>query len=333
MKRLAKCIAVVAAVTMFATAIGCSKKGETGAAKKYILKMSTQLNETNPMVDGFKAWAAAVEARTNGAVTIQVYPSAQLGSDEDVIEQALQGVNVAVLTDGGRMANYAKEIGIIGMPYIADDYTELRQITESPTFQTFDAALQKEGIRILSYNFYDGPRHFLTKKEIHVPADLKGLRIRTPGAPVWAKSVEAMGATPIAMGWNDAYNALQSQTIDGVEVQNTSAWGARMYEVVQYMNKTSHFQLANFVMVGEKFYQSLPEEYRTILMEECKKASYDNAELVLSVGADYEKQMVEKGMIVVEPDVAAFKAASEAAYTELGFADLRNQIWGEIGKR
>ena len=66
-----------------------------------------------------------------------MYPSAQLGSGEDVIEQALVGVNVAVLTDGGRMANYVKEIGIIGMPYIADNYDEVRAITESPTFQSF----------------------------------------------------------------------------------------------------------------------------------------------------------------------------------------------------
>jgi TRAP-type C4-dicarboxylate transport system substrate-binding protein len=74
------------------------------------------------MVDGFKAWAKAVEEKTSGNLQIQVFPSAQLGSDEDVIEQALQGVNVAVLTDGGRMANYVKDIGIIGMPYIADNY-------------------------------------------------------------------------------------------------------------------------------------------------------------------------------------------------------------------
>jgi TRAP-type C4-dicarboxylate transport system substrate-binding protein len=335
MKKITVLTALIAAVSAVAvlTAVGCTKK-ESGAAsaKTYTLKMSTQLNETSPMVDGFKAWAAAVEERTKGAVTIQVFPSAQLGSDEDVIEQALQGVNVAVLTDGGRMANYVKDIGIIGMPYIADDYAELRKITETPTFQSWDAELVSNGMRILSYNWYDGPRNFYNTKAVNVPADLKGQRIRTPGAPVWARSVAAMGATPIAMGWNDSYNALQSKSIDGVEVQSTSGYPARMYEVLSYINKTEHFQLANFIMVGEKWFSTLPAEYQQIVMEECKTASYENAAKILDVAAEYEKLMVEKGMQINQSDKAAFKAAAEAAYDELGFRALRDKIWQEIGK-
>jgi TRAP-type C4-dicarboxylate transport system substrate-binding protein len=120
-------------------------------------------------------------------------------------------------------------------------------------------------MRILSYNWYDGPRNFYTSKQITAPSDLNGQRIRTPGAPVWAKSVEAMGATPIAMGWNDSYNAMQSTSIDGVEVQSTSAYPARMYEVLKYINKTEHFQLANFIMVGEKWFSTLPADYQKIL--------------------------------------------------------------------
>jgi TRAP-type C4-dicarboxylate transport system substrate-binding protein len=333
MKKILMSLLVVAVMASLVL-VGCNKKevGSAAVAKTFTLKMSTQLNETSPMVDGFKEWAKAVEARTNGALTIQVFPSAQLGSDEDVIEQALQGVNVAVLTDGGRMANYVKEIGIIGMPYIADNYDELRKITETKTFGEWDAALVSNGMRILSYNWYDGPRNFYTIKPINVPADLTGQRIRTPGAPVWARSVAAMGATPIAMGWNDSYNALQSKSIDGVEVQSTSGYPARMYEVVSYINKTEHFQLANFIMVGEKWYTTLPDEYRIILMEECKKASYENAKKILDVAAEYEKLMVEKGMRIHQSDKAAFKQAAEAAYTELGFKDLRDTIWQEIGK-
>jgi TRAP-type C4-dicarboxylate transport system substrate-binding protein len=333
MKKIVLALVIALAVSIYIAALnGCAKK-DAGAGKTYTLKMSTQLNETSPMVDGFKAWAQAVDERTKGALTIQIFPSAQLGSDEDVIEQALQGVNVAVLTDGGRMANYVKEIGIIGMPYIADNYDELRRITETPTFSTWDAALVSNGMRILSYNWYDGPRNFYTSKPVTTPADLKGQRIRTPGAPVWARSVAAMGATPIAMGWNDSYNALQSKSIDGVEVQSTSAYPSRMYEVLSYLNRTEHFQLANFIMVGEKWYAGLPAEYQKILMEECKKASYENARKILEVAEEDEKLMVEKGMKTHAPDKAAFKQAAEAAYNELGFRELRDQIWREIGKK
>jgi TRAP-type C4-dicarboxylate transport system substrate-binding protein len=329
-----------AALLMFSTA-GCSKTqnaasgsgGANSAARTYTLKMSTQLNETHPMVDGFKEWAGNVAAKTNGGITIQVYPSAQLGSDEDVIEQALQGVNVAVLTDGGRMGNYVREIGIIGMPYIVDNYDELLKIIATDTFAEWENKLVSEnGIRVLAFNWYDGPRHFLTNVPVRTPADLKGQRIRTPGAPVWARSVEAMGATPIAMGWNDSYNAVQSKSIDGVEAQHTASFGARLYEVVKYINKTGHFQLANGIIVGEKWFSQLPAEYQKILIDECQAAAAVNARVVEKVADEYERQMVDKGMIVIEADRNAFRTAADAAYKVLDFAALRDQIYAEMGK-
>lgn len=324
MKRLA----LIAMVAMLAVA------GLAAAdAKSYVLKMSTQLNETSPMVAGFKEWGRRVAERTNGKLTIEVYPSAQLGSDEDVIEQAKQGVNVAVLTDGGRMGNYTKSMGIIGMPYIADDYDGVLAITKTATFASWVKDLaERNGIRVLSFNWYDGPRHFLTNKPIRSPEDLKGLRIRTPGAPVWSKSVAAMGATPIAMGWTDSYNAVQSKAIDGCEAQHTASYGLRIYEVLKYINKTGHFQLVNGIIVGEPWFKKLPAEYQAILVEECQKVAAENARVVERSADDFEAKMVAKGMVVVQPDVAAFKAASEKAYKELGFEELRKQLFAEIKK-
>lgn len=330
-----KKILSVLLISLIATAfIGFNPDVGIAKEKTYLLKMSTQLNESHPMVEGFKEWAKRVKERTNGRLTIEVYPSAQLGSDEDVIEQALVGVNVAVLTDGGRMANYVKEIGIIGMPYIADNYDEVRAITESPTFQSFFEELEKEnGIKVLSFNWYDGARHFLTNKPVRTPEDLKGVRIRTPGAPVWSKSVEALGATPVAMSWPDTYNAVQIGAIDGCEAQHTASYGLRIYEVLKYINKTRHFQLANGIIVGTKWFNSLPDDIQTILVDECVAVGKENAALVAKVADDYESKMVERGMQVIEPDIDAFKRAAESAYDVLGYSELRDKIYAEIGKK
>ncbi|SCZ07966.1 C4-dicarboxylate TRAP transporter substrate-binding protein [Alkaliphilus peptidifermentans] len=329
MKR--KLALVVTVVLVLGLLAGCS--GETKSDEVYTLKMSTQLNESSPMVQGFNDWADRVKERTNGKVIIEIFPSAQLGSDEDVIEQAIQGVNVAVLTDGGRMANYVNDIGIIGMPYIAANYDELLAITETSVFDEWVDELSKEnGIRVLSFNWYDGPRHFLTNKPITTPADLSGVRVRTPGAPVWSESVAAMGATPIAMGWTETYNGVQSRAIDGAEAQHTATYGQRLFEVLSYINKTEHFQLANGIIVGEKWFNTLPEEYQTILVEECRAAAASNARLVEQIADEYEDKMVEEGMTVIEVDKEAFRKAAEAAYDKLGFSDLRNRIYEELGK-
>lgn len=331
MKKILSVLLISLIVTAF---IGFSSDVGIAKEKTYLLKMSTQLNESNPMVEGFKEWAKRVKERTKGRLTIEVYPSAQLGSDEDVIEQALVGVNVAVLTDGGRMANYVKEIGIIGMLYIADNYDEVRAITESPTFQSFFEELEKEnGIKVLSFNWYDGARHFLTNKPVRTPEDLKGVRIRTPGAPVWSKSVEALGATPVAMSWPDTYNAVQIGAIDGCEAQHTASYGLRIYEVLKYINKTRHFQLANGIIVGTNWFNSLPDDIQTILVDECVAVGKENAALVAKVADDYESKMVERGMQVIEPDIDAFKRAAESAYDVLGYSELRDKIYAEIGKK
>jgi tripartite ATP-independent transporter DctP family solute receptor len=330
-----KHVAVVAIVLMLAMvtvsvfAQGGAEKGD----KVYTLKLSTQLNETTPMVEGFKALAESVKARSNGRLVVEVYPSAQLGSDEDVIEQALQGVNVAVLTDGGRMGNYVKDIAIIGMAYFANNYDDVLKVTQSAKFAEWEKELvDKNGIRILSFNWYDGGRHFFTNKVVNTPADLKGQRIRTPGAPAWAESVTALGATPVAMPWGETYSAVQSKAVDGCEVQLTSALGSRIYEVLKYMVRTEHFQLINGLIVGEKWFQTLPADLQTILLEETKAAGEKNARYVESKIADIEKQLVGYGITVIEPDVQAFVKASDAAYAKLGFADLRKEIYKQIGK-
>lgn len=302
------------------------------AEKTYTMKLSTQLNESTPMVQGFKKLAENVKAKSNGRLLIEVYPSAQLGSDEDVIEQAMQGVNVAVLTDGGRMGNYVREFGIIGMAYFADAYDDVLKVIESPTYKNWEKRLSDEGFRVLSFNWYDGPRHFLTNKPVKTPADLKGLRIRTPGAPAWVESVTALGATPVAMPWGETYSAVQSKAVDGCEVQDTSTLGSRTYEVLKYRNKTGHFQLINGLIVGEKWFKTLPEDLQKMLLEETKAAGQENARYVEKQLVEIEKKLTEFGMETVEPDVAAFKKAAEAAYDKLKFADLRKQIYTEIGK-
>ncbi len=303
----------------------------------YNIKMSTQLSEGSPFVDGFYAWADAVNERTDGHVQIEVYSSAALGSDEDVIEQALQGANVAVLTDCGRMGNYVEEMGILNAAYFADSYEEMEKFMDTDTFRGWTDQLESEhGIVVLNFGWCDGFRHFLTNKPIYSPDDLKGVLIRTPGAAVWSKSIESLGATPVStVGWADVYNAVQTKTIDGAEGQTSASYPAALYEVLDYMDQTGHILLMNGIIVGEKFWSTIPEEYQQIIIEECANAAADASAVVAEKASEYEGLMAEKGMTIIPPeeiDIAAFREASEAAYEALGFTELRAKLYEEIGK-
>lgn len=316
----------------FAGAAALAACGEGSGGSGIELRMSTQQTDAAPIVGGFKAWGESVASLTDNEVKIDIFPSAQLGSDEDVIEQALNGVNVAVLTDGAAMGNYVKQMGITNMPYITDNYDEVAALTSTDTFLELDAQLREQGIRILAYNWYDGPRNFYTNKDIVTPADLEGQRIRTAGAPVWQEGIASLGATPIAMPWGEAYNALQSKALDGVEVQSGSAYPSSLWEVTSTMTRTSHIQLANFILVGETWASSIPEDTLKILADECVTAATANAQEVITATEDFEAKMVEEGLVINEVDAERFREASQAAYEKLGFEELRDAVWSEMGK-
>lgn len=309
----------------------CSRFTGGGAGETTLL-MSTSQSENAPIVQGLQSWADAVAEQTDGGLTVEIHASGSLGSDEDVIEQVLQGANIALVTDGGRLSNYVPDFGIIGMAYITDSYDEVVALTESETFKGWDEELLSQNIKMLAYNWYDGPRNFYTNSLVETPEDLSGLRIRTPGSPAWAESVRSLGPEPIAMSWGETYNAMQSGAIDGVEAQTTSTYSSSTFEVAGNMARTEHFHLAQFIMAGNGWFETLPEDLRTVLVDTCKAQGTENAQLVIDKAAEFEDLMVEEGLEINEPDKAPFIEASQAAYDELGFTELRDQLWSEIGK-
>ena len=191
------------------------------ADKTYELKLSTTQTDTSMIYAGMKAAADKILADTDGHVVVTIYPSGQLGVEEDMIDQALQGMGIAVLTDAGRMSSYVNDMGILNMAYFVDNYEDGVKVMNTDTFKAWDEELHKQGLHPLCYNYFDGSRSFMGHKAFKTPADLSGVVIRTPGAAPYSKSIEALGATPYNIAWGEVYNGIQTKAIDGCEVQNT----------------------------------------------------------------------------------------------------------------
>lgn len=299
----------------------------------YELKISTSQTEQALITRNYQKLADTLNEKSNGRLKVTVYPAGQLGSDEDVLEQAIQGVNVAVNTDASRMGQYVKEFSIFMMGYFADNYDECYKVTQTDIFKEWCDTLSKDhGVKILSFTFYDGPRQFMTNKEIKTPEDLKGERIRTIGQEVCTETIQAMGATPISMSWGEVYNGIQSKALDGCEAQNTSTYPSRIYEVSKYQTKTNHFQLMQGLICGESWFNSLPEDLQQLLEETAIEVGKETAAGVMAEIEEAEKKMEEAGMVISEPDVTPFKEAVNPVYEKLGYDELRAQLYEEIGK-
>ena len=300
--------------------------GSTRAAD-YSLSINTVLTQQDPLYKGLEQFKANVESRTQGKVKIRLFPASKLGKDEDLLEQASLGANVAVVVDGGRLSLAVKEFGILGAPYLAQGYEGMRKIVTSPLFEQWNDRLRQDaGYQILSFNWWQGERHLLTNKPVRSPADLAGIRMRTPGAPVWMETVRAMGATPTPMAWPDVYAAMQQQVIDGVEAQHTASYGARLHEVAKVVTKTGHINLITGLVTSAIWFDKLPPDYQAILREEALKGGDTASRATGAVLAKIEEQMRDKGQRIDEIDVAPFREATGAVYTTLGYADLRKRI-------
>ena len=301
--------------------------GGAALAADFTLNVNTALATSDPLYKGLESFKTQVETRSAGRLAVRLFPGSQLGKDEDVLEQARAGAGNAVVVDGGRLAVFVKEFGILSGPYLADGYDGIRKVVTSPLFEGWAKQLHdKSQLQVLSFNWWQGERHLLTNKPIKVPADLAGVRMRTPGAPVWMETIRAMGATPAPMAWADVYSALQTKVIDAAEAQDPATYGSRLYEVTKYLTKTGHFELITGLITSAAWFDKLPADLQAILKEESLKAGDVASRGTEASLDDFEKKMAAAGMTIAEVDKKPFIEATAGVYEKLGYADLKKQV-------
>ena len=326
---------MILAALALATAAVCAAAAAQAPAKTFSLKFNHVLGPKEPYHRGFLDWAKRVGERTRGGLKIDVFHSAQLGREEDIIEQIRQGANIGQNTDAARMGNYVPGIAVMNGPYFAETLEDVARLQKSPTVVKWqDELASKHGLKVVCFNWVQGYRHFFTNEPIRKPEDLQGLRIRTPPAPIWQESIRALGAAPVALAFGEMYPALQQRAIDGVELVYNNIPAGRFQEVLKYANETKHIMLINFQVISSKFFDTLPKEYQAALMEECGKAGDETSKQILKLEAEVKAQLKGRGMTVVEDvDMAAFRKAGDKAYEALKLTDVRNAVHKEIGKQ
>lgn len=304
------------------------------AQDKFTLRFNHVLGPKEPYHAGFLKWAERVDKRTNGRLKIEVFHSAQLGVEEDIIEQIRQGANIGQNTDSARLGNYIPGIAVMNGPYFAETLDEVAKLTKAPTVVKWGQELaDKHGLKVACFNWVQGYRHFFTNKPVRTPEDLKGQRIRTPPAPIWQESIRSLGAAPVAMAFGEMYPGLQQKAIDGVELVYNNIPGPRFYEVLKYVSETGHIMLINFQVVSAKWFNSLPQDLQGALVEECQAAGSETSKQILDSEAVVKADLVKRGMTVVDKvDLAAFRKAGNEAYKKLNILDAKNAVHKEIGK-
>lgn len=282
--------------------------------EKIVIKVGFEPNPGEPTELSAKEWARLVKEKSDGKVELQIYPSSQLGSKKDLIEQATMGINVITITDFSFLAEYVPDFNVLAGPYMGDDFDDIFKLTETDWFKDLSKQLDDKGIHILSTNWAFGVRHMIAKKPVYKPADLNGQKIRVSNNKMFLESFKAMGATPIPMPWGEAYTAITQGVIDGCDNPLPFLYGAKIHEAAKYVILTGHMNMISQWVIGRNYWESLPDKVKTILVEAADEAGVYNNKIV----AEADKAMLEKyrqeGITIIEPDREAFREATKGVY-------------------
>ncbi|MCC8189837.1 MAG: TRAP transporter substrate-binding protein [Planctomycetes bacterium] len=246
--------------------------------------------------------------KSGGRIRVQIFPTGQLGSLRDMIEGLRIGTVQAVWDVPSRLETYTELGSIFNFPYLIDNRAHGEKAWSSEVGQKlFDELADISGIRIVALG-WRGSRQMTANRAIHTPEDLRGFKLRVPPYDVPMKTWSTLGAIPTPMDWNEVYLALQQGTIDGQENPMTSNVSSRLYEVQSHLILTEAVKNFSSLLMGEEFFQGLPEDLQAIILESAREACAYQGDLIDASEAEFIELFKKEGATVITPDVEAFKA-------------------------
>lgn len=233
------------------------------------IRVTLQLPETHSLGKNWNAFKDIIETKSNGELSLQLFPSAQLFKDKEVPEAVGSGAIEAGSAFLGRFAGSVPAVEIVNLPFFFRDEDHLRAAasTGSPMREILDAAvLEETGARVLWWQAYGRNIYLNNGDPIRTPADLKGQKVRTYGK-VLGWTVEALGGAPTLMSGSKQFLAYQQGAVDVGMTGTSGVTSRKLYEVMENMTLSYDFAIEFVAVINNEFFEGLSSENQTIILE------------------------------------------------------------------
>lgn len=238
-----------------------------------VIKAGHGLVETLPMGQGWEHFKSIVEEKTEGRITVEIYPNQMLGGDRELIEATQMGNIQMTAPSSTPYANFVPEYYLWDVPFIFETREQVVEfINNEEIANAFNEKSLEIGIRILGI-WENGFRNVSCNGERVVPDDYKGLKIRTMENDLHMAAWKAIGANPTPMAFGELYTALQQKTVDAQENPLATIYETKYHEVQDHVIETKHIFTPFIVMINEAFYQGLSPEDQKIISEAVAETS------------------------------------------------------------
>ena len=308
-----------------ALAIGAATIGWRALADdKTVLKASDVHPEGYPTVVAVQNLGKKLEDATKGRLSVKMFSSMQLGGEKEVIEQAQVGALQFARVSIGTLGPVVDDINVFNLPFVFRDVAHMRKVVDGAIGQELlDKVTNHPTANLVGLCWMDaGARSFYTiKKPIHELADLKGLKIRVIGNPIFVDMANALGANGVAMGYDQVFSALQTGVIDGAENNPPSFVFDNHYQAAKFYSDSQHLIVPEMLVFSKLAWSKLSADDQALLTKLSKEAQADARVLWDKKEADAFDRMKAGG---IELDHIADKKP---------FQDAVKPVWDKYGAK
>jgi tripartite ATP-independent transporter DctP family solute receptor len=282
-----------------------------------------------PTVEAIVRMGQKLEKATNGRISIQMYPQMQLGGEKEMIEQAQVGALQIARVSVGALGPVVDDLNVFNMPFIFRNEAHMRKVIDGPIGAELLDKVSNSSARLIALGWMDaGTRNVYSNKPVTKPADLKGMKVRMMGNPIFVETMNAMGGNGVAMGFNELYSAMQTGVVDGAENNEPTVLAQNHYQVAKVYSLTGHLIIPEMFVFSKRTWETLTPADQALLKKLSREAQFEQRKLWDEKTAKATDELKAKGVQFVPADKEAFFKATQPVRDKYGakYAALQKRI-------
>ncbi len=299
--------------------------GPALAQQKLVLKASDVHPSGYPTVVAVENIGKKLEKATNGRLSVQMYPAMQLGGEKEAIEQAQVGAIAFARVSVGALGPVIDDLNVFNLPYVFRNTEHAQKVMDGPIGKELLDKVTNSGKGLVGLAWMDaGARSFYnTKKPIKNMADLKGMKVRVMGNPMFVEMANSMGANGVAMGYDQVFTSLQTGVVDGAENNPPSFVFDNHYQVAKFYTLDEHLIVPEMVVFSKKIWDTLSKQEQDDLMKFSREAQLEERKL----WDVYEKEAMDKAK------AAGIQIIILSAADKKQMQDAVKPVWDKYGPK
>lgn len=283
-----------------------------------------------PTVVAIENMGKKLDAATSGRIKFQMFPGGVLGEEKAAVEQVQLGAIQMARISLGVIGPIVPEVNVFNMPFVFRDETHMRHVIDGAVGEELLAKISASPAKLIALGWMDGgSRSLYTKKKVTSPVDLKGVKVRMMGNPLFVDTMNAMGGNGISMAYGEVFTALQTGVIDGAENNPPSYFTANHYTTpAKYYAQTNHLIIPEIFVMSKATWEKLSAADQMLVKKFSREAQMEQRVLWDKSVAEYSAKLKASGIEFVSVDQKLFYDATAPVRAKYGekLTDLMKRV-------